>query len=91
MMFWYCGHWAFWEVALMWVGMITFSGLIIWVVSVLVTNARRGPENDLRGDDARRILDQRLARAEIDAEEYRRLRELLAGEERTPVGSGGRQ
>ena len=91
MMFWYGSHWAFWQVALMWVVMIAFWGLIIWAVWALVTSVTRRPDHDQRGDDARRILDERLARGEIDADEYRRLRDLLAGEERTQVGSGDRR
>ncbi len=93
MMFWNGGGWPFWEVALMWVGMIAFWGLLIWAVYALITSATRrtGPEprgEEHRGDDARRILDERLARGEIDAEEYRRLRDvLLSGEGRSPAGS----
>ena len=37
---------------------------------------------------ARRILDERLARGEIDAEEYRRLRETLDGAARPEPGAG---
>src|SRR6266566_1639909 len=91
MMFWNGGGWPFWEVALMWVGMIAFWGLLIWAVYALITSATRrtGPEprgEEHRGDDARRILDERLARGEIDAEEYRRLRDVLAsGEGRSPA------
>jgi putative membrane protein len=95
MMFWYGNAgWPFWEVALMWVGMIAFWGLLIWAVYALITSATRrtSPEprsEEHRGDDARRILDERLARGEIDAEEYRRLRDVLAsGEDRSPAGSG---
>ena len=94
MMFWNGGGWPFWEVAVMWVGMIAFWGLLIWAVYALVTSATRrpGPEpggGEHRGDDARRILDERLARGEIDADEYRRLRDVLAsGEDRSPAGSG---
>jgi putative membrane protein len=94
MMFWNGGGWPFWEVALMWAGMIAFWGLLIWAVYALVTSATRrpgpGPEGgEHRGDDARRILDERLARGEIDTEEYRRLRDVLAsGEGRSPAGSG---
>jgi uncharacterized membrane protein len=60
----------------------------------LVTGAARRPGpggrgEDPRGDDARRILDERLARGEIDADEYRRLRDVLtSGEGRSPAGSG---
>lgn len=87
MMMWYGGHWALWEMTLMWVGMVAFWGLIIWAVWALVTNLTSSPEHDRRGDDARRILDQRLARGEIDAEEYRQLRDLLTGE--GPVAPDG--
>jgi putative membrane protein len=94
MMFWYGGGWEWWQAGLMWVGMIAFWGLLIWAVYALVTgaNRRRGPETpgeEQRGGDAQRILDQRLARGEIDSDEYRRLRDALAsGEGRSPAGSG---
>ena len=93
MMFWYGNAgWPFWEVALMWVGMIAFWGLLIWVVYALVTGATRrlssgtgGGEH--RGDDVLRILDERLARGEIDIDEYRRLHDVLApGQDRSPAG-----
>ena len=90
MMFWYGSHWVFWQVGLAWIGMIAFWGLLIWAVYALVTSATRRPDHDHRGDEARRILDQRLARGEIDADEYQRLRALLAEDERTSAGTGGR-
>jgi putative membrane protein len=94
MMFWNGGGWPFWEVALMWVGMIAFWGLLIWAVYALVTQATRRPGAEAggkehRSDDAQRILDERLARGEIDTDEYRRLRDALAsGDDRSPAGSG---
>ena len=89
MMFWYGGGWAFWEVALMWVGMIAFWGLLIWGVYALVTSATQKPDSKQREDGARRILDERLARGEIDAEEYRRLRDVIdSGHPGTPAGTG---
>jgi putative membrane protein len=94
MMFGYGAGWPFWEVAVMWVGMIAFWGLLIWAVYALVTSATRRPDpgtqsEERRGGDARRILDERLARGEIDADEYRRLRDVLAsGDNRSPAGSG---
>ena len=94
MMFWYGGGWPFWEVALMWIGMIAFWGLLIWAVYALITSATRRPgpggqSGDQRGDDARSILDQRLARGEIGTEEYQQLRDALAaGEGRSPAGTG---
>jgi len=94
MMFWYGGSGlAFWQVALMWAGMIAFWGLLIWAAYALITGARK-PGTEHRSDtqhgaDARRILDERLARGEIDTEEYRRLREVLAsGDGRSPAGTG---
>jgi putative membrane protein len=92
MMFWYGAHWAFWEVALMWVGMIAFWGLLIWAVYALVVTATRKPGQEHRGEDALRILDQRLARGEIDAEEYQRPRDLIgSGRSDSRAGAGGRR
>ena len=94
MMFWYGGGWPFWEVALMWIGMIAFWGLLIWGLYALITGATRrsgpgGQSGDQPGDDARSILDQRLARGEIGTEEYQQLRDALAaGEGRSPAGTG---
>jgi putative membrane protein len=94
MMFWYGGGWAWWQAGLMWVAVIVFLGLLIWAIYALATGATRRPGSRARGegppgDDARRILDERLARGEIDTDEYRRLRDALAsGEGRSPAGSG---
>jgi putative membrane protein len=91
MMFWYGAHWAFWQVSLMWVGMIVFWGLLIWAVYALLT-AARSPSRDrdeVEGSGARRILDERLARGEIDEAEYQRLRDLLSSpDKQEPAGSG---
>ena len=89
MMFWYGGHWAFWQGGLMWLGMLVFWGLVIWAIYALVKNlTRKTPDSD-RGGDALRILDQRLARGEIDADEYQRLRDLISsGDHQSPAGTG---
>ena len=89
MMFWYGGHWAWWQGGLMWIGMIVFWGLLIWAVYALITNLTRKPGTRDSGDDAVRILEQRLARGEIDADEYQRLRDLITtSDHRTPASSG---
>ncbi len=91
MMFWYGGQWAWWQGGLMWLGMIVFWGLLIWAVYALITNLTRkpGPPGTTHGNDARQILDQRLARGEIDTEEYQRLRDLIAsGDYQSPAGTG---
>ena len=79
----------------MWLAMIAFWTLLIWLIYAQVTGVigrGRQPERDgeQRGDDARRILDQRLARGEIDLEEYQRLRDVIEGRagSRTGAGSG---
>jgi putative membrane protein len=91
MMFWYGAHWAFWQASLMWAGMIVFWGLLIWAVYALITAARR-PSRD-RDDDgggsALRILDERLARGEINEADYRRLRDLLSSPERQESAGTG--
>ena len=89
MMFWYGGGWAWWQAGLMWAGMIVFWGLLIWAVYALITNLTRRPGPEQRGDDARAILDQRLARGEIGAEEYHRLRDLIdTGARHATSGTG---
>jgi putative membrane protein len=89
MMFWYGGHWAFWQAGLMWAGMIAFWGLLIWGLYALITNATRKPRDTDNGNDAVRILDRRLARGEIDAAEYQRLRDLITtGDHQAPASTG---
>ena len=94
MMFWYGGGWAFWQVALMWVAMIAFWGLLIWGAWALITSVTRRQGGQGRGDGtgdgtARQILDERLARGEIDTAEYQRLREVIdASDERRAAGTG---
>jgi putative membrane protein len=90
MMFWYGGHWAWWQGGLMWLGMIVFWGLLIWAAYALITNLTRKPGRD-SGDDPARILDQRLARGEIGAEEYQRLRDLITSRDHRPAGTGSPQ
>jgi putative membrane protein len=81
----------------MWAGMIAFWGLLIWAIYALITSATRRPGPGQRSDtqcggDARRILDERLTRGEIDTDEYRRLRDVLAsGDGRSPAGTGSRR
>jgi putative membrane protein len=85
MMFGYGNGWPVWESALMWIGMIAFLGVLIWAGYALITSASRKPGH---GGDPRRILDERLARGEIDTAEYQRLRDLIAHGGRAPTDSG---
>jgi uncharacterized membrane protein len=91
------GGWPVWAVALMWIGMLAFLGVLIWIGYTLMTRQhqqRRGEQgaHERRDDaDARGVLDERLARGEIDGAEYRRLRGLIAaGEDQAPAGSASR-
>jgi len=90
MMFGYGGHWPFWEVGLMWIGMVAFWLLIGWAIYAVVESMSAGEPAPTTAKRAREILDERLARGEIDAEEYGRLRDSLAHEGRIPVESADR-
>lgn len=77
-MMWYWAGGAYWWVWLLGLlGMAAFWGLAIWAVWYVATAVFRRPEPAGRTGNAKRILDERLARGEIDAEEYRRLRDLV--------------
>lgn len=78
-----------WGIALMSLVMIAFWGLAIWVIFSMV--AGRSNRRRERGpDDARTILNQRLAKGEIDSDEYRKFSDLLDASGRTPVSGVGR-
>jgi uncharacterized membrane protein len=92
MMFWYGSGWAWWQAGLMWGGMLVFWGLLIWAAYALITNLIRRPGPGHDNEDARSILDGRLARGEISPEEYQRLRGLIGtGIHHAASGSGSSQ
>ena len=90
MMFWYGSHWAFWQAGVMWTGMIAFWGLLSWVTYVMIRSANRRPGSNKHAGEARRILDERLARGQIDAEEYRRFRDMISSDSPGANVSSGR-
>jgi putative membrane protein len=60
------------------IGMLVLMALVLAaLVALVVVFARRGPQSPGPGDVARRILDERFARGEIDQEEYERRRDVL--------------
>lgn len=67
------GSWVGWLV--MAVFMLIFWALVVGGIVVLVRYIRSGEQRS--GSDALRILDERFARGEIDADEYSRRRQLL--------------
>ncbi len=77
-----------WWVVPMVAGMVLFWGLVAWAVLLLIGSRTPHREEVDHGDSPRQILDQRLARAEIESDEYAHLR-LLLGDKRSPVSSGG--
>ncbi len=93
-MMWYWGggvHW--WEWLIGFVAMVAFWGLIVYAGWYLFTSLTRGgtpapgpqPGQPAAPPPAKQILDERLARGEIDAEEYRRLRDLITGADHRPA------
>ena len=95
MMSWNSG-WAWWQAGLMWLAIIAFLVLLTWAVYALVTGANgraRPPEGapEQRGEDAHRILDERLAHGEIGIEEYGRLRDAIVGRSQSRSGTGNGQ
>lgn len=71
MMWWGTGYGWLWML-LTWVVVI---GVVVWVVTRV--SARDGAQGRTGSRDARRILDERFARGEIDEDEYRRRRDEL--------------
>jgi putative membrane protein len=62
-----------------WMGWMVGGSVLFWivVVALVVFAVARLASPRPRGDDALAVLDQRLARGEIDADEYRSRRTLL--------------
>jgi uncharacterized membrane protein len=88
------GGWPVWAVALMWIGMLAFLGVLIWIGYALMTRQHqqrrgdRGAQERGSGADARGVLDERLARGDINAAEYQKLRDLIAsGDDQAPAGA----
>jgi putative membrane protein len=71
MMWWGSGYGWIW-MTLVWVLVI---GVVVWAVARIT--ARDGAHGRAEPDSARRILDERFARGEIDEDEYRRRRDQL--------------
>ena len=80
MMWWYGSNWMWWQATLGWIAMIVILALLVWGIYALAKSIDRRPETGERSSDAGRILDERLARGEIDVEEYRRLRESMSSD-----------
>jgi putative membrane protein len=76
------GHWGMW--ILMIVAMIVFWGALAWIIVTLVRQrgspaTPHAPPTAGHTSDGLRILNERLARGEIDGDEYKRLRDLIQG------------
>ena len=91
-MMWYWGggmHW--WGWLLGFIGMVAFWGLIIYGLWYFFTSASRTTQPSSHqpgGPPAKQILDERLARGEINADEYRHLRDMITGADHQPGGNG---
>jgi putative membrane protein len=73
MMDWYGGHMGTGG----WVLMSLFILLLVVAITAIVVVLARNLTSRPGAGTARAVLDERLARGEIDVEEYRRRRELL--------------
>lgn len=68
-----------WGFGLGWIWMLVFWALVIGGIVWAATRLSPGSDPPDSTGRARRILDERFARGELDAAEYRRLRDELAG------------
>jgi putative membrane protein len=91
MMLWDDGHWSGWDIALMWMAMIVFWGLLIGGVYAIVRAGRGRASHDHPHDNAHHHLDERLARGEIDPDEYRHLLDVLAAGRQRRVEDASRR
>ena len=80
-------HWGLWIVMI--VAILAFFGILAWAVVNIIRqrDARAGagfPSPSSASSDPLRILDERLARGEIEIDEYTRRRDVLRGNDPTP-------
>ncbi len=75
-MMWWHGDWNGWAWLAMSGSMVVFWGLVIWAVLRVVSTTRDNTPAQ-PGNDPERILRERFARGEIEAEEFEQRRELL--------------
>jgi len=73
---WYWQHMGPWG----WLMMLAFWVLVVVLVIWAVRTATTPPQQRDNHDTARQILDERLARGEIDSAEYEERRQLLAAQ-----------
>ena len=81
---WHDGGWGWGAWVAMGFMMVVFWGLLVALVVVLLRSPGHRHDGPPHGearprDEALRILDERFARGEIDAQEYTSRRDLLRG------------
>jgi putative membrane protein len=95
-MYWYGDHMTGWGYGLGIISMVLFWGLLIVALVAVVRYVGRGhqegspPQPPAAGSQppsAERLLAERFARGEIDADEYRQRLEILREGERTAAGA----
>ena len=88
MVFWGGGNVATWQIVLMGIGMVIFWIVVVWLGLFLYRSATTNTPNSDAGQSSRRILDERLARGEVDADEYSMIRSALVEVPSTVAGPG---
>jgi putative membrane protein len=77
---WHMGDGWGWWMAMGWIWMLVFWGLIIWGIYALTTRLGRGERASERELSALEILERRYARGELGADEFEDMRRRLTGE-----------
>lgn len=76
-MMWHDGWGDWWTWLVMSMSMVAIWGLVIWGVATVVRSASQSSPRPDRASDPERILAERFARGEIDADEYHRRMAIL--------------
>jgi uncharacterized membrane protein len=73
---------------MMWVGMIAFWGVVIWLGYIFLRAATRDTSKPQDENSATQILNERLARGEIDVDEYGKFRDAMVNASRDKAATG---
>jgi putative membrane protein len=90
-MMWWSDGTSWWGWLLMSLGMVAFWGGLIWLAWYAVTHSSTGEQSAPSSSSPEQILDERFARGEINADEFRARRDALRDADRPAVHAGDRR